>query len=511
MTGTRRARWGAGLLVVGLLLGGPAWAEGRPSAVLRLLHVNDVYEVDPDAEGAGGLAALKTLVAHERSRPGADQTVVTFGGDLISPSLLSGLDQGAHMLTAMGQVGVEVAVPGNHEFDFGAPVLARLLGSTPFPWLGTNVLGQDGQPFAGMERTALRSVGAYKVGFLGVLTPETTKLSSPGATVRFAPVVETVRETVAALKAQGADVIVALTHQDVADDRALLERVPAIDVIVGGHDHEGIVWSDQGRVILKAGSDAKALGVIDLTLQERPTKTGPVVTTRPDVRLIPNVGQTPDPALAGLIAQWHASLDDALGQPLVTLGVPLDSRRAAVRTQESTMGDLIADALRIGTGADVALVNGGGIRADRLYDAGASLSARDVLTELPFGNVVMVLRLTGAELRAALEHGLSAVEEGAGRFPQVSGLTLTWDRKKPAGSRLVTVAVAGTPLDPAASYTLATTNFTADGGDGYTFGTARPVVDASAGRLMTTLVIDYLKSLGGEVKTLETGRLIPVE
>ena len=145
-------------------------------------------------------------------------------------------------------------------------------------------------------------------------------------------------------------------------------------------------------------------------------------------------------------------LDEELGVAVGTTTVELDSRRDIVRTTESNFGNLIADAIRAGVGADVAIANGGGIRGDRTYDAGTVLTRKDVLTELPFGNVTVLIELSGADLLAALENGVSQVEDKAGRFPQVSGMTYSYDGSKPSGGRIAEVKVGDAALDPGATY-----------------------------------------------------------
>jgi 5'-nucleotidase len=485
-------------LAAGIVAPGLALADDpRAPAVLRLLHVNDVYEVAPNDEGLGGLAELATMVAAAEAKPGADDTIVTFGGDLISPSLLSSIDQGKHMITAMGMVGVDMAVPGNHEFDFGGAVFAEHLKTSPFPWFAANVLDANEQPYGGMVATAMRTVGAYKVGFLGVLTEDTTVLSSPGDDVLFLPALDKAREAAAALKSAGADVIVALTHLDFADDKALAEEVPDIDVILGGHDHDPITWLEAGTLILKAGTDAEYLAEIDLTIKEVQGRKALQVNTIPSWSLIPVTGVTPEPKIAAKVAEWQAILDKELGQPLATTETELDSQRSTVRSKESSMGNLITDAMRAFAKTDVALTNGGGIRGDKVYEAGTTLTRKDMVSEMPFGNVVVVLEVTGAQLKAALENGFSEIENGGGRFPQVSGLTVSYDPAKPAGGRVVAVTVGGAPLDPAKTYTLATNDYMAGGGDGYAaLSEGKVVVDASAGRLMAAVVADYVGDQG---------------
>jgi 5'-nucleotidase / UDP-sugar diphosphatase len=151
------------------------------------------------------------------------------------------------------------------------------------------------------------------------------------------------------------------------------------------------------------------------------------------------------------VARWEATLDQELGQVVGVAEVELDTRRAKVRSEETSFGALVADALRSATGGDLALTNGGGIRGDRTYPIGTKLTRKDILTELPFGNVTVLTAITGSDLLAALENGVSQVEDGAGRFPQVSGMSFNYDAGRPPGSRVVEVTVGGAPLDPAAT------------------------------------------------------------
>ena len=153
--------------------------------------------------------------------------------------------------------------------------------------------------------------------------------------------------------------------------------------------------------------------------------------------------------------------------------------------------------MRGANGADIAITNGGGIRADRTYDPGTVLTRRDILTELPFGNVTVVTEVTGQQVLDALENGFSQVEDGAGRFPQVSGLTVVANLKAPAGSRVVSVMVGDKPLDPAAKYKVATNDFMLNGGDGYTaLAGGKVLIGARSGTLMATDVINYIEAAG---------------
>ena len=216
----------------------------------------------------------------------------------------------------------------------------------------------------------------------------------------------------------------------------------------------------------------------------------------PEWRLVTTAGVAPDPEVQSLVDKYDARLDKELGVVIGTTAVELDTRRSRVWSRETNFGNLVAEAMRRGVGAEVGLTNGGGIRGDRTYLAGAELTRKDILTELPFGNTVVLMELSGADLRAALENGVSKVEDRAGRFPQIAGMTLVYDPSAPAGSRVVEVEVGGAPLDPAKVYTVATNDYMAGGGDGYAaLGNGRQLIDAAGATLMATMVMDYVESI----------------
>ena len=224
--------------------------------------------------------------------------------------------------------------------------------------------------------------------------------------------------------------------------------------------------------------------------------------------MLANRGVTPDPEVAAKVGAYTSRLDHELAQPLGQSQTALDSQRGAVRTGETTMGNLIADALRQALHAEVALLNGGGIRGDRLYAAGVTLTRQDILRELPFGNVGVLLEISGADLLAALEHGVSQVADKAGRFPQVSGLRLVYDPQQPAGSRVLEATMNNTPIDPAASYRLATVDYLLKGGDGYvSLVQGKPLIDPSDGPLLATVVMQYIAASGTVAPQVE-GRIM---
>lgn len=478
------------LLAVMLGASLPAWAQ---SGTLTFLHVNDVYEIAP-VKGQGGFGPLMTLLKRERAA--APDAITTVGGDFLSPSLLSGTTRGEQMIALFNAIGVDAVTFGNHEFDFGPDLLKQRMAESKFPWIGTNVRSADGSAFASTVPSWTRTIDGITVGFLGLITPDTARLSSAGPSLDFPPVLETAAATVKELRAKGASVVVALTHLTIEEDRELASKVKGIDLILGGHDHDPISFYEGSTLILKAGHDAQYLGVVKLAVETKDAGKGPGITTVPtEWRFVTTAGVAPDPEVETVVEGYTKRLDSDLAVVIGTTTTELDSRKDVVRSREASMGNLIADALRETLKADVAITNGGGIRADALHPAGSRLTRKDIFAELPFGNVGVLVEMSGQDLISTLEHGVSKVEEKAGRFPQVSGLTMTYDPKAPAGRRVTSIMVGGKPVDPQAAYRVATNDYMLKGGDGYAaFPRSKVIVDASGAVLLATIVMNYVEA-----------------
>jgi 5'-nucleotidase len=292
-----------------------------------------------------------------------------------------------------------------------------------------------------------------------------------------------------------------------SQDLELLRAVPDIDVLLGGHDHLLVAWYDGRQVVMKAGSQGDYVGVLDLAIDRVEGRRGPKLVWTPSYDLISTIDIVPDPTVAARVKDYQDRLDQELGVVIGESSVALDTRRASVRSGETAFGNLLADAMRVATGSDVAITNGGGIRGDRRYPAGTKLTRKDVLTELPFGNKTVKLSLSGADLLLALENAVSQVEDKKGRFGQVSGLRFTYDAGKPAGARVMAAQIGGTALDRSKIYTLATNDFMARGGDGYAmFRAAKVLLDAKSATLMATQLIDHIAASGTIAPRIE-GRI----
>jgi 5'-nucleotidase len=430
---------------------------------VTLLQVNDVYRFTPADRGTrGGLARVSTLRQQimEKSR----NTLFLLSGDTISPSVESLTYKGAQMIDAWNAIGLDYSVFGNHEFDFGPEVLKERMKESRFGWLGANVIDKrTGKTFADTPPYVIREFEGVKIGIIGLVLPETKTTSRPGADVEFLSPCDVARRLVPEMRRRGAGVVIGLTHLTMREDKELA-RCADFDIIIGGHEHTLLESLSVRTPIFKMTSDARELARIQLNIYAASGKLESI-----DWEAIPVTSDIPDdPSFAVVMRKYDKllkELDERVGQT----AVPLEARDEPSRSEETNVGSFIADAFRQQTGADVAIMNGGSIRADTVIDAG-ELTRRDVLSILPFPNPVVKLEVTGATLRAALEHGVSRSREDKqpGRFPQVSGLRFTFDARRPAGSRLTEVTVNGQPLDDKKTYTLATTTFLAvEGGDGY--------------------------------------------
>jgi 2',3'-cyclic-nucleotide 2'-phosphodiesterase (5'-nucleotidase family) len=483
-----------------LLFAAPTFAE---TFTVTFVQTNDIDRMDA-GDDRGGFAKLAAVVNAERAKGG--NVFFVHSGDTISPSLLSGIDKGAHVIDILNQMKLDVMVPGNHEFDFGPDIFVERMKQATFPVVSSNVVMPEGGGPPNSAVNRIVEVNGVNIGFYGLTTEDTVEVSSPGDIV-FTDSVDTGVDAAEDLRTAGADIVVAVVHTPIDVDFALA-RADAADVILSGHDEHLLAYYDGRRVLTESGSQADWVVITDLTVNREEADGKVTIAWHPEFRLVDTVSVEPDPAIAEVVASYNAKLDAALGEVVGKTETALDSRRATVRSQEAAIGNLIADAIRSTVGADVAITNGGGIRGDREYSAGIDLTGKDVFSELPFGNKTVKLEVTGEQIVAALENGFSQVETGAGRFPQVSGLTVTADVSEPPGSRVVDVRVGGAPVDPAKTYTLATNDFMARGGDGYTpFAGATNLINAVDATLMASQVMDYIKAAGTISPKVE-GRIV---
>jgi 5'-nucleotidase len=475
---------------------------------VTLLQVNDVYQFMPvDQNTTGGLARLLTL--RKKYQAQNPNTLFLLAGDTISPSGESITYKGAQMIEAWNAIGLDYATFGNHEFDFGPDVLKQRIQESKFGWIAANVIDTTtGKPFGGVPPYVIREFGGVKIGIFGLVLPETKTTSRPGPNVEFRNSCDTAKQMVSELHDRGVKVVIALTHLSMREDKEVA-RCSNVDLIIGGHEHTLLESHAGSAPIFKMTADGREMGRITLNISKT---TGELDSI--DWEVIKVTKETPEAPEFSAVTKKYADLLAQLSKPVGRTRVPLDARSAEGRTKETNVGNFITDAFRKALASDVALLNGGSIRADELMPAGG-LTVRDVLSMLPFKNKIVKIEITGATLRAALEHGVSRSAEDAepGGFPQVSGIQFSFDASKPPGLRIVELKVNGLPLDENRKYTLVAPTFVAlDGGDGYSmFKGATVIVPPDKAPLDSEVVqraIRTMRSIApkveGRIKRLDT-------
>lgn len=433
---------------------------GAPAHVV-IVHQNDFHgrlePIDIEGNSVGGLARIATLVEEIRlQHPGS--VLWLDGGDTWHGTPLANLFTGSPVVEAFNEAGLDGMVLGNHDFNFGQAVLADRIAEASFAVLSANTVRADDH-VPPVLPSAFFSVGGLRVAVLGLTTPRTATSNHPGALagLHFLDPVEVAAAAVPRLREE-ADLVILLTHLGYEVDLEIAARVPGIDVIVGGHTHtalpEAVLVGD--TLIVQAGEHGRYLGVLELTLDE-----GRVVAH--NSRLIPvSEAVPPHPRVQAVIESWAARIPELLEVEVGYTEVDLGGEELETRRRETALSNLIADSMRLETGADIAFVNGGAVRS---FIPAGPIRMGHVLTVLPFGGPLVGFYLTGAEILDVLEHGVSRYPLQWGGFLQVSGVTFAFDPDRPAGERLVDVRIGGEPVDLFRTYKVVVNDFLAAGGN----------------------------------------------
>jgi 5'-nucleotidase/UDP-sugar diphosphatase len=483
----------------------------RAEERLTILHTSEHHGALLPIEsgpftGLGGVARRAALI--ERIRKEAKNVLVVDSGDLVIGTAMSSVFRGAPDIAAMNLMGYDALALGNHDFDFGLGHLSDLKKSARFPFLCSNLRPiKPGvcQPFA------IKTVGRLRIGLLGLVGRRSfPDLFSRSAVreVAFEDPIAAAAATARELRRR-VDLVVAVTHEDTEEDLALAKAVGDIDVIVGGHTagFDGLMLSGseapvQGRVdpvprgpiFVKGHQQARALGRLDLVYDK-----GVRAAEAQNISIDASVPE--QPKVAALAQDYARRLDAAGNRVLGQALVDLQGESPAVRTRETNFGNLLADLARGRAGTEIALLNAGAIRSGI---GKGPVTLKRVIQALPYDHPLIACKLTGAELRAAIENAVSELPKEAGRFLQVSGLSFSFDASAAVGSRIKEVWIKGAPLQNDWDYSIVVTQFIAEGGDGYTvFSRAREKVEHQAP--LSELLAAALKQ--GPVTAKEEGRI----
>ncbi|WP_238365894.1 bifunctional metallophosphatase/5'-nucleotidase [Mesobacterium pallidum] len=454
---------------------------------LTILHTNDFHarfepiskydsgcsaEDNTAGECFGGSARLVTAIEEARAR--SNNSVLFDGGDQFQGTLFYTFYKGKLAAEMMNKMGYDAMTVGNHEFDDGPEVLRGFMDAVNFPVLMSNADVSGEELLAGvLEKSTIIERGGEKLGLIGLTPHDTDELASPGPNIIFTDPVDAVQAEVDKLTAEGVNKIIVLSHSGYNVDKRVAAETTGVDVIVGGHSNtylsntadnaEGPYPTMVGSTaIVSAYAYGKFLGELNVTFDDEGN-----VTEAMGEPIIMDAAVTEDESTVARIAEAAAPLEEIRNKVVAYTDVEIGGDRSVCRAMECTMGNLIADAMleRVkDQGIEIAIANSGGIRAS--IDAG-DVTMGEVLTVLPFQNTLSTFQVSGATMLEALENGASQMEDGAGRFPQVAGMTFTVDVTAEPGSRISEVMVGGAPIEADKMYGVVSNNYVRNGGDGY--------------------------------------------
>lgn len=493
---------------------------------LNILHINDLHSriesiskydntcsVDDNAADKcfGGVGRVATKIWERRKaleESGAN--VITLdAGDQFMGSLFFTTYQGKAEAEFMNKIGFDAMAIGNHEFDLGPGVLANFVDMLEHPVVSGNTVIAASEPLAGkVKEWVVLEAGGEKIGLLSVLTPETATIAVPGPNVTFRDEIEYLKEATKRIREEeGVTKVLLLSHVGFVRDQQIAAEVDGIAAIIGGHSHtllsntvEGapayatLVQNPSGKAvpIVQAYAYSKYLGELSITFDD----DGYVSEAKGDTILL-DASVVSDPEIEARIEELSGPIDRLVATEVGEVTANIDGSRESCRSRECEMGNLITDALlaRVGDqGYTIALQNGGGIRAS--IGQGVA-TVGDVLSVLPFQNTIATMKLKGSDLVASLEAAASGIEEGAGKFAQVSGLRYTVDLSvAPNEGRVKDVEVregdAWVAIDGDKIYGVVTNDFVRKGGDGYAIFASNAIDPYDYGGGLEDAVAEYI-------------------
>ncbi len=475
----------------------------QPSGKTRILYFSSFPEIMQQDDKPGLAELAGAIRAETNSNP---DTFFINGGASFGPSVFGALDNGAHMVDILNTINPSVMGIGKREFSYGFDNFVLNALSASFPLVSSNLV--DSSTGAAIEATYPTYVLEGNSVLVGVIA-----LTSANAIIEYganqAQLIDSeqaTRDAAASLRDEGVQAVVLLADTDY-DDLSKLRLDGTVDVIFYTHNFDNPQTVDAQGVILTEGAlDGKVIA-LDLWL-DKAASGSPNLNTQAELLTLADYAPANDVAI--VVNEYRDRLDQLLGPRIATVETQFDTLLGNIRSRENPFANMVTDALRAEVGADAMILNAGSIRGNKAYPKGHEISRGDIQRELPFGNKTTLLRLRGANIIAALEHGIDCGLRGDGCYIHVSNLTIEFDGAKPIGNRIIRVLIDGKRLDPEAHYRVAVSDFMADGNDGFdALEDAQRLYDVGTNRLIWNIVAEHVEKLG--ILTLQPeGRVIDV-
>ncbi len=491
------------MLLVVLIASGVTFADDHMTT-FTIVHTNDTHARIEEGDYDGmGFAKIYTKVRMLEEE--GKELLILDAGDTFHGQTIASLVEGESVVRVLNAIGYDAMTVGNHDFNYGQERLLELKDMIDFPMVSANIM-KDGENF--LPPYTMTEIDGVSIAIVGMTSPETSYKTHPKNVegITFTNPIEAAREALAAVEDE-ADIVIGLFHVGVDESTEITsadiaEAVPGYDIIVDGHSHtflpEGLVVGD--TTIVMAGEYDKALGLVEVVYADGSLTVMPSHLTKEEAAELEDAEE-----ITSLVADIKTQIEEITSVVVGEADQDLVGERELVRTGETNLGNLITNAMLDVTGADVAMTNGGGIRAS--IESG-TVTKGDVITVLPFGNYIVTKEVSGADLLMAIEHGIDSYPATKGAFPHVGGMSFTFDPSKPAMMRVTEVTVDGEPLDIMETYVLATNDFMAAGGDDYTMFADDAILGEYPG--LDEAVMDYIAEYGTAGAMVE-GRVVAMD
>ncbi|HOR42178.1 MAG TPA: 5'-nucleotidase C-terminal domain-containing protein [Atribacterota bacterium] len=437
-----------------------------------VLSFNDFHgSLAPSGKNVGAAKFVDALKTERAKNP--EGTVIVSAGDNYQGSAMSNLLYGEPISAMLKEIGVELSAVGNHEFDWGIERIVKWADDGNLTFVCANIFDKrTGEPVDWAKPYIILIRNGVKIGFIGLATPETAykTLKENVENYEFRNPVESLAQWIPVVKEEGADLIIALTHlgsfQDkegnITDEATGLCWVDGVDAVISAHTHAAVSGFVNEKPIVQANYNGRAIAKIMFTLDD----DNQLISAEPSLDILYERADTlkDDPAMLAVYQKYETDLEPILGRVLGETTVELDHDRYA---GPSLLGEWSCDVMREKTGAQIAMTNGGGLRTP--IPAG-KITAGKLYEVLPFDNTLYVLKITGADVKANIEHGIMNEDIG---WIQISGVRVKYDKDAEPGKRIISMVLEdGTPVEMDKYYTVVTNDFMATGGDNYNFSNA---------------------------------------
>ena len=465
-----------GLLAFWLILGSISFVLAAEKEI-TILSINDFHgALAPAGKNVGAVKLVDAIKTEKAKNP--EGTIIVSAGDNYQGSAMSNLLYGEPVSAMFKEMGLELSAVGNHEFDWGANRINKWAEDGGFTFVCTNIYDKrTNQPVDWAEPFAIIEREGIKVGFIGLATPETAykTLKANVENYEFRDPVEVITEWVPKVKEEGADIIVALTHlgsfQDkegnISGEAAALCNVDGVDAVISAHTHQRVCGMVNGKPLVQAYKQGRSFAKLTFIFDEN----NKLIGAEPFLDNLYERADTlkDDPNMLAIYRKYEEELNPVLGKVLGKTTVDLDHDRYA---GPSLLGEWVCQIMKDKAGVQVAMTNGGGLRTS--IPAG-QITAGKLYEVMPFDNTLYTMKLSGADIKENIEHGIMNDDIG---WIQIAGVKVTYDPKAEAGNRIVSMVLEdGTPVEMDKYYTVVTNDFMATGGDNYNFDNAIDKVD----------------------------------